>query len=124
MYPSLALLLPNLLPPPFLHTPSCHIHIGPIWMDDVDCDDGLELLENCSFRGWGIHNCNHEDDVGVVCTPGIMYLYLITRMDHTHSIRPLLFPTENYPGSVSNFTMIAVGATSTTLSWEVRYKSC
>ena len=39
-------------------------------MDDVDCDAGEERLEDCSFRGWGVNNCNHRDDVGVVCQPG------------------------------------------------------
>ena len=39
-------------------------------MDDVDCAAGEERLEDCSHRGWGVHNCDHEDDVGVACRPG------------------------------------------------------
>ena len=39
-------------------------------MDDVDCNAGEERLEDCTHRGWGVHNCNHRDDVGVVCRPG------------------------------------------------------
>ncbi len=44
--------------------------VDPIWMDDVRCLRGEELLEECTFRGWGVHNCQHDDDVGVVCRPG------------------------------------------------------
>ena len=38
-------------------------------MDNVDCIPGDEVLEDCDFDGWGIHDCNHNDDVGVVCSP-------------------------------------------------------
>ncbi len=39
-------------------------------MDDVRCSRGEEVLDECPFRGWGVHNCQHDDDVGVVCVPG------------------------------------------------------
>ena len=43
---------------------------GPIWMDNVDCSVQHEVLEQCRFRGWGVHNCRHREDVGVICRPG------------------------------------------------------
>jgi hypothetical protein len=43
--------------------------IGRIWMDNVACGPGDEVLDDCDFNGWGIHNCRHSDDVGVICRP-------------------------------------------------------
>ncbi|XP_073669793.1 scavenger receptor cysteine-rich domain-containing protein DMBT1-like [Paramisgurnus dabryanus] len=41
--------------------------VGTIWMDDVQCT-GTELsLTDCTFRGWGTHNCDHTFDVGIIC---------------------------------------------------------
>ena len=40
---------------------------APIWMAGLDCGGGETSLGDCSFRGWGIHSCQHSDDVGTVC---------------------------------------------------------
>ena len=43
---------------------------GPIWLDDVDCSYYDYRFSNCDHSGWGVENCNHQDDVGVICTNG------------------------------------------------------
>ena len=41
--------------------------VGPIWLDDVSCTGQETDFFECRAKMWGIHNCHHGEDAGVVC---------------------------------------------------------
>jgi len=38
-----------------------------IWLDDISCDGTESDISECSHAGWGVHNCEHYEDVAISC---------------------------------------------------------
>ena len=42
---------------------------GQIWLNRVSCYGYEKSISQCSHQGWGVKNCWHSEDAGVVCRP-------------------------------------------------------
>ena len=52
------------------------MNAGPIWIDNLDCTRSHDTLSECEHNGWGVNNCDHTDDIGVICWPGLIVLFM------------------------------------------------
>ncbi|XP_056283773.1 deleted in malignant brain tumors 1 protein-like [Pseudoliparis swirei] len=44
---------------------------GQVWLDDVDCTGHEKSLSDCPHRGFGEHDCDHNEDASVICSESI-----------------------------------------------------
>ncbi|XP_052818823.1 uncharacterized protein LOC128244786 isoform X2 [Mya arenaria] len=46
----------------------------PIWLEDVTCQGDEDAVVECMFNQWGQHKCQHDANVGVICSPSAIRL--------------------------------------------------
>ena len=51
--------------PLFIHHALCP---GSILLDNVACNRNEANIAQCRHRGFNVHNCDHDEDAGVVCS--------------------------------------------------------
>ncbi|XP_062572436.1 deleted in malignant brain tumors 1 protein-like [Saccostrea cucullata] len=54
---------------------------GKIWLDNVNCTGGEGSITQCRSNGWGAHNCGHNEDVGIICSPTTYPDYFLLMTD-------------------------------------------
>ena len=43
---------------------------APIWRDEAACTGSELRVQDCAGNAWGVHDCGHGEDAGVVCNTG------------------------------------------------------
>ena len=41
--------------------------LGPVWLDDLQCNGNEGSLSECAHFPWGQTNCDHREDAAVTC---------------------------------------------------------
>ncbi|XP_029365231.1 galectin-3-binding protein A [Echeneis naucrates] len=62
---------------------------GPIWLDDINCNGTESHLFSCGFKNWGVSDCSHKEDVGIICETGNDNVTISDSkhsLDHTFSL--------------------------------------
>ncbi|CAL9707838.1 unnamed protein product [Knipowitschia caucasica] len=56
---------------------------GEIWLDDVKCKGNESSILSCQHNAMGNHNCDHSEDVSVVCSDPVRFSHSTDRCSGT-----------------------------------------
>ena len=48
---------------------------GQIWLQHLSCTGSERRLIDCNHDGFGVHNCSHHEDAGLVCNSKYSYQF-------------------------------------------------
>ena len=72
---------------------------GNILLSRVKCVGNESKIEDCMHRGWGVHNCIHNEDISIRCIPtngkliihGLCILFLTKYLMQSYTTLSALF---------------------------------
>lgn len=63
-----------------------------VWLDDVECTGHEKSLADCPHKGFGEHDCDHNEDAGVVCSGNThSTLFHAKKCSYMHKFETLFF---------------------------------
>ena len=98
---------------------------GLIFLDNVECRGDETNLDDCTHRGVGIHNCDHSEDAGVICSQQGIVRVLNLTYQYIHCI----LVTRSYePRAIIDFVdpldIVMVHAWCTLFHFDIDISSC
>ena len=53
---------------------------GPIYLEDLSCVGDEHNLTECPNLNWGVHDCDHWEDVGVICSGNFSTKLMVSKI--------------------------------------------
>ena len=77
----------------------------PIMLDDVRCTGSESKLVDCYHRVYGIHNCDHDEDVGLECLPGLFSHYVVDVTTEIYHLILMQHPPKHHVEQINGAIM-------------------